>query len=149
MSRSQNSNPQILGVSPVAAIPGGEFQIRGKSLKSPSGDRPRVRFGNAIAPIVIGSDSYVIARVPEGANASQLTMGDNNSAAWDCEIGIQIADGLHPVSNPVIDANGAIYATFSGAAGQRTPVSVYKVDPTGGSKPLVTDLLNATGLALD
>src|SRR5262252_8876081 len=147
MSRSQNSNPQILDVSPVAAIPGGEFQIRGKSLKPAGGDRPRVRFGNTIAPIVIGSDSYVIARVPEGANASQLTMGENNSAAWDCEIGIQIADGLHPVSNPVIDATGSIYTTFSGAAGQRTPVSVYKVDPNGGSKPLVTDLLNATWLA--
>jgi sugar lactone lactonase YvrE len=98
---------------------------------------------------VIGSDSYVIARVPEGANGSQLTMGDNNSAAWDCEIGIQIADGFHPVSNPVIDATGSIYTTFSGAAGQRTPVSVYKVDSNGGNKPLVTDLLNATGLALD
>ncbi len=149
MSRSQNSNPQILDVTPVAAIPGGEFQIRGKSLKAPSGDRPRVRFGDAVAPIIIGSDSYVIARVPEGANTSQLTLGETNSAAWNCEIGIQIADGLHPVSNPAIDASGTVYTTFSGAAGQRTPVSVYKVEATGGAKPLVTDLLNATGVAID
>jgi sugar lactone lactonase YvrE len=148
-SDPSDSRPQILGVSPVAAIPGGEFQIRGKSLKSIAGDRPRVRFGDAVAPIVIGSDSYVVARVPEGANASQLTLGEDNGPAWKCEIGIQIAEGLHPVANPVVDSAGVIYVTFSGSAGQRTPVSIYKVDPVGGSKPLVTDLMNATGLAID
>src|SRR4029077_8159713 len=106
-------------------------------------DRPQVRFGDAVAPIVIGSDSYVIARVPEGARANQMTLGENTgAAAWTCEIGIQIADGLHPVANPAVDASGNIYAAFSGSAGQRTPVSVYKIDPNGNSKPLVTDLMN-------
>jgi sugar lactone lactonase YvrE len=143
-------HPQISNVSPVAAIPGGEFQIRGTGLKPAQEDRPQVRFGDALAPIVIGSDSYVIARVPEGARANQLTLGENaGAAAWTCEIGIQIADGLHPVANPAVDASGNIYAAFSGSAGQRTPVSVYKIDPNGNSKPLVTDLMNATGLVID
>jgi sugar lactone lactonase YvrE len=143
------NHPQISDVSPVAAIPGGEFQIRGTGLKPAAEDRPQVRFGDAVAPIVIGSDSYVIARVPEGARANQMTLGDNHGVAWTCEIGIQLADGLHPVANPAVDAMGNIYAAFSGSAGQRTPVSVYKIDPNGASRPLVTDLMNATGLVLD
>ncbi len=144
------SRPQILEVSPVAAIPGGEFQIRGKGLKPAGSERPRVSFGDTVAPIVISSSNYVIARVPDGAKANQLTLGEEGSGCqWHCEIGIQIADGLHPVANPAVDPTGVIYATYSGAAGQRTPVSIYRIDPNGTSRPLVTDLMNATGLALD
>lgn len=135
----------------MAAIPGGEFRIRGNRLAG--GERPFARFGDAAAPIVIGSDSYCIVRVPENAAEGELHFGrDNGSPAspgWNCQIGVQIADGLHPVSNPVIDEAGNIYTTFSGSAGQKTSVSVYKVDANLAAKPLVTDLLNATGLALD
>ncbi len=42
----------------------GEFQIRGKDLKG-SAARPDIRFGEVSAPIIVGSDSMVIARVPE------------------------------------------------------------------------------------
>jgi sugar lactone lactonase YvrE len=38
---------------------------------------------------------------------------------------------------------------MSGAAGQKTPVSVYKIEANLRPRPLVTDILNATGLALD
>ena len=66
-----------------------------------------------------------------------------------CGIGIQVADSVHPVANPVIDRYGNIYTTFSGSAGQKTPVSVYKIDTNYRLKPLVSDLMNATGLAID
>jgi IPT/TIG domain-containing protein len=145
--KSSEPRPQILEVFPPAAIPGGEFQIRGKGLAG--AERPRVRFGEAQAPIVIGSESYVVVRVPEGASGNQMLFGPDGGQAWTCQIGIQIADGLHPVSNPVIDRLGNIYTTFSGAAGQKTSVSVYKIDATLTPKPLVSDLMNATGLALD
>src|SRR5579863_5415258 len=145
--KSSEPRPQILEVFPPAAIPGGEFQIRGKGLAG--AERPRVRFGEAQAPIVIGSESYVVVRVPEGASGNQMLFGPDGGQAWACQVGIQIADGLHPVSNPVIDRLGNIYTTFSGAAGQKTSVSVYKIDATLTPKPLVSDLMNATGLALD
>jgi len=147
--KTNDSRPQITEVSPVAAIPGGEFQIRGKGL-APSADS-RVRFGDVAAPIVIGSDNFIIARVPENASASELTVGngDHASVPWTCGIGIQVADSMHPVSNPVIDRYGNIYTTFSGSPGQKTPVSIYKIDTSYRPKPLVTDLMNATGLALD
>jgi sugar lactone lactonase YvrE len=148
LRKSSESRPQILQVSPVAAIPGGEFQIRGKGLALSS--RPFVRFGEVSAPIVIGSDSFVIVRVPEGAPATEMTVGnDHSSVPWTCGIGIQIADSLHPVSNPVVDQYGNIYTTFSGSPGQKTPVSVYKIDSNHHAKPLVSELMNATGLALD
>src|SRR6202023_2872694 len=52
-------------------------------------------------------------------------------------------------SNPVVDRHGNIYTTMSGSPGQRTPVSIYKIDTSFQSRPLVTDLMNATGLTLD
>jgi sugar lactone lactonase YvrE len=145
--KSAETRPQILNVSPVAAIPGGEFRIRGKGLTG--SERPQIRFGEILAPVVIGSDSLIIVKVPEGASRGQLTLGLDDSAAWTCDIGIQIADSLHPVSNPVIDRLGNIYTTFSGSAGQKTSVSIYKIDKDLAAKPLVSDLMNATGLALD
>jgi len=60
--KDTNGRPQITNVTPEAAIPGGELQIRGAGLAR--AERPHVRIGDVEAPIVIGSDSYVIVRVP-------------------------------------------------------------------------------------
>jgi len=136
-------------VTPPAAIAGGELQIRGKGfVKS---DRPRVTIGDVAAPIVIGSDSLVIARVPEGATAGELVIenGEQASESWACDIGVPIADSLHPVANPAVDSFGNIYATFSGSRGQKVPVAVYKVDLNFTMKPFINDLMNATALAFD
>jgi len=147
--RRSDAKPEILEVSPPAAIPGGEFQIRGRGLARDR--RPTVMFGSEAAPVIIGSDSLVIARVPEGAVVGEMTVGNGEatSAPWSCDIGLQIADNLHPVANPAIDAEGNIYATFSGSRGQKTPVAVYKIDLNYHVTPFVTDLMNATGLAFD
>ena len=147
--KDSNGRPQISNVTPEAAIPGGEFQIRGVGLAQ--ADRPRVTIGDVQAPIVIGSDSYVIVRVPEGASAGELIVeaGKQSSRVWNCDVGIQIADSLHPVGNPAVDAFGNIFVTFSGSRGQKTPVSVYKIDLNYTPKPFVSDLMNATGLAFD
>jgi streptogramin lyase len=144
--KSSDSRPQIQEVSPMAAIPGGEFRIRGKGLASAA--RAHARFGEMDAPIVVGSDSLMIVRVPDGASAGDLVLGDDG-AVWTCAIGLLVADGLHPVANPVVDRWGNIYTTFSGSAGQRTPVSVFKVELGRAAKPLVSDVMNATGLAFD
>jgi sugar lactone lactonase YvrE len=146
--KSSEARPQILEVSPAAAIPGGEFQIRGKGFATSS--RPTVRFGEVAGPIVIGSDSFIIVRVPDGAPAGEMTIGQNHATVpWTCGIGVQIADTLHPVANPVVDRYGNIYTTFSGSPGQKTAVAIYKIDTEYRPKPLVSDLMNATGLAFD
>ncbi|MGD0013787.1 MAG: IPT/TIG domain-containing protein [Bryobacteraceae bacterium] len=148
--RDAEGKPQISAVIPPAAIAGGEFQIRGKGFATKAA-RPRVSFGEAEAPLVIGSDSFVIARVPETASVGELIVrnGHQASSVWTCEIGIQIADGVHPVANPAVDAAGNIFTTFSGPRGQKTPVSVYKVDLHYELKPFLSDILNATALAFD
>jgi sugar lactone lactonase YvrE len=146
---SSASGPQILEVSPVAAIPGGEFQVRGKGFGL--GTRPDVRFGDTPAPLVASSDSYIIVRVPEHASGSDLLIGNNGeeSEPRSCVIGVKIAEGLHPVANPAVDRHGTVYSTFSGSRGQKSPVSIYKVDPGGPLTPFVSDITNPTGLAFD
>src|SRR5689334_18389986 len=126
--KSSDARPQILEVSPEAAIPGGELRIRGKNFAV--AEWPRVRFGDVAAPLVIGSDSFLIVRVPEGAVAGEVSVGQDHqtSASRPCGIGIQIGEGLHPVANPVIDRQGSIYTTFSGSPGQKTSASIYKVE---------------------
>jgi sugar lactone lactonase YvrE len=149
LRKSSDSKPQISQVSPPAAIAGGELQIRGKGfVKS---ERPRVRIGDVAAPIIIGSDSFIIARVPEGATAGELIIenGEQASESWACDVGVLIADGLHPVANPALDPFGNIYTTFSGSRGQKVPVAIYKIDLNFTMKPFINDLMNATGLAFD
>jgi hypothetical protein len=147
--KDANGRPTISNVTPEAAIPGGEFQIHGAGLAR--SERPRVTIGDVAAPIVIGSDSYLIVRVPEGASAGQLVIeaGNQSSRAWSCDVGVQIADSLYAVANPAVDGSGNIFVTFSGSRGQKTPVSVYKVDLNYNLKPFVSDIMNATGLAFD
>jgi sugar lactone lactonase YvrE len=101
--------------------------------------------------VIVGSDSFVIARVPEGAAAGGLVVqsGQQSSDAWACDIGVLVADNLHPVANPAIDSAGNIYTTFSGSRGQKVPVAVYKIDLNYSMKPFINDLMNATGLAFD
>jgi sugar lactone lactonase YvrE len=147
--KDSNNGPEIAQVSPAAAIAGGEFQIRGHGFAG--SEWPRVTIGEVTAPLTIASDSFVIAKVPEGAAAGELVVssGERSSRAWACDIGIQIADSLHPVANPAVDAQGNIFTTFSGSRGQKVPVALYKIDLNFNLKPFVNDIMNATGLAFD
>ena len=149
LRKSADSKPQISQVTPPAAIAGGELQIQGKGFAK--SQRPRVVIGEVGAPVIIGSDSLVIARVPEGATAGELVIesGDQSSDSWACDIGVLVADSLHPVANPAVDSFGNIYTTFSGSRGQKVPVAVYKIDLNFTMKPFINELMNATGLAFD
>jgi hypothetical protein len=149
LRKAPDPRPQISRVTPPAAIAGGELQIRGKGFAN--SDRPYVTIGEIGAPVIVGSDSFVIARVPEGAAAGGLVVqsGQQSSDPWACDIGVLVADNLHPVANPAIDSAGNIYTTFSGSRGQKVPVAVYKIDLNFSMKPFINDLMNATGLAFD
>jgi len=147
--KDPSERPQIEQVSPQAAIAGGEIQIRGRGLARL--ERPQVKLGNVPAGILVDSDSFIVARVPDNASARELTVGNGGKqvASWPCVIGVQVADSLHPVANPAVDRQGNTFTTFSGSRGQKTPVAVYKIDRDGGVTPFVSDLMNATGLAFD
>ena len=136
---------------PSAALPGGEVRILGSGLKPPGLQRPRVALGEMEAPILISADDFLIARVPEGASSGQVTVDVHKSKSnpYPIHIAAEVADNLHPVTNPAIDRDGNVYATFSGSRGQSVPVSIYRIDTEYNVRPFVTELMNATGIAFD
>ena len=150
-SAEKNGIPRIERVAPTAAIPGGEIVIHGSGFVSRTHPMPVVRFGEAEAGLALSSEHRLIARVPEGASGGMVRVVNaaNESQPHPVSIGLQIADNLHPVANPAVDALGNIYVTFSGPRGQRVPVSLYKITANYSIKPFVTSLINPSGLALD
>jgi hypothetical protein len=147
--RNGSERPSIESVVPALAIPGGDLQIRGSGFCVDP--RPSVSIGDSAAPLIVASRNFIVARVPETAKAGPLVVS-NDDAASDPEtvsIGVRIADNIHPVANPAVDAQGNVYTTFSGSRGQKTPVAVYKIDEHGTLTPFLTDMMNATGLAFD
>jgi streptogramin lyase len=149
-SASKNGVPRIERIAPTAAIPGGEIAIYGSGFSARSGSRPIVRFGELEANLSLASETRLIARVPEGAVGGMLLVAaaGHESAPHPVSIGLEIADNLHPVANPAVDALGNIYVTFSGPRGQRVPVSLYKITANYSVKPFVTSLINPSGLAV-
>jgi len=147
----KNGGPRIDRVAPSAAIPGGEVAIYGSGFASRTGARPTVHFGDAEASLMLATDNRVIARVPDNASGGGVRVANaqSESQPHPVSIGLQIADNLHPVANPAVDAEGNIYVTFSGPRGQRVPVSLYKITSNYSVKPFVTSLINPSGLALD
>jgi sugar lactone lactonase YvrE len=141
--------PKIAAVQPNAAIAGGEFVVRGEGF-SASGN-PALTIGGEPAQLVVTAEGLLVAKVPESATAGDVVVniGAAKSKAWPAHVGIQIADSLHPVANPAVDADGNIFSTFSGSRGQKSSVSIYKIDTNFTSRPFVTDLMNPTGLAFD
>ena len=146
----RNGIPHIERISPAAALPGGEITIYGNSFTTRQGTRPSVRFGDIEAPLALSSNKRLIARVPENVSAStiQVVNSQHESQPFPIALAFQIADNLHPVANPAVDALGNIYVTFSGPRGQRVPVSLYKIGPNYAVKPYVTSIINPTGLAI-
>ena len=150
-SAEKNGIPRIDRIAPGAGLPGGEIVIHGSGFSSRTHPRPSVRFGEAEAALSLASETRLIARVPEGASGGTVRVcsASNESQPHPIAIGVQIADNLHPVANPAVDALGNTYVTFSGQRGQRVPVSLYKITANYSVKPFVTSLMNPSGLALD
>jgi sugar lactone lactonase YvrE len=150
-SAEKNGIPRIDRVAPGAAIPGGEIVIHGSGFASRAHPRPVVRFGEVEAGLALASENRLIARVPDGATISMVRVfsAANESQPHPVSIGVQIADNLHPIANPAVDAYGNTYVTFSGNRGQRVPVSLYKITANYSVKPFVTALMNPSGLAVD
>ena len=149
--KNVNGKPHIEAVLPAFALPGGEFRVVGSGLKPPDLHRPRVRIGEMDAPIVISSDDFLVARVPETAVSGSVVVSTNGSSSNPSSLGVAvtIAENLHPVANPALDAEGNIYVSFSGSRGQKVPVSIYKIDTNYLVKPFLSEMMNATGIAFD
>src|ERR1700690_1169950 len=149
--KSSNGGPHIESVSPVLALAGGEVRIAGSGLRPPQWERPHVQFGEVEGGVVISSDSFLVARVPEGAISGPVVVATDGhvSNPHTVKVAVPIADNLHPVTSPALDPDGNIYATFSGSRGQKVPVAVFKIDTNYNIKPFVAEMMNATSIAFD
>ncbi len=149
--KNVNGRPHIEAVDPTAALPGGEVRITGKGLRPAELRRPRVQFGDIEGSVLISSDDFLVARVPEGAVSGPVVVSTNGNASnpHQVKVTVPIADNVHPVTNPALDAEGNIFVTFSGSRGQKVPVAIFKIDTNYNSKPFLADMMNATSIAFD
>jgi sugar lactone lactonase YvrE len=149
--KNVNGKPLIEAVAPNFALPGGEVRIIGKSLRPHELSRPSVRFGEIEGSVLISSDEFVVARVPETAASGPVVVAANGhlSNAHHIKVAVQVGDDLHPVANPALDREGNIYVTFSGPRGQKVPVSIFKIDTNHDKSPFLSDMMNATAIAFD
>jgi sugar lactone lactonase YvrE len=149
--KSNNGNPHIETVTPACALTGGEIRLIGSGLRPQELLRPKVSFGNLEGPVVVSSDAFVVAKVPDGATSGPVVVAHNGHASnsQTVKIAVTIAENLHPVTNPAVDAEGNIYVTFSGSRGQKAPVAIFKIDTNYSVKPFVTEMMNPTSIAFD
>ncbi|HKU22256.1 MAG TPA: hypothetical protein VJQ50_14650 [Terriglobales bacterium] len=149
--KNVNGKPHIDAVRPAAALPGGEVRIIGSGLRPPELRRPRVQFGEVEGSVLISSDDFLVARVPDGAMTGPVVVSTNGhtSNAHEVKVAVTIAENLHPVTNPALDLEGNIYVTFSGSRGQKVPVAIYKIDTNYAVKPFLAEMMNPTAIAFD
>jgi hypothetical protein len=149
--KNANGKPHIESVVPAAALPGGEVRIVGSGLKPAELNRPVVEFGDERAAIVVSSDHFLVAKVPEGAASGNVIVKNDGheSNTREIQVGLLLADSLHPVTNPAVDMKGNIFVTFSGSRGQKVPVSIFKIDTDYNVKSFLTGMMNATAIVLD
>ncbi len=149
--KNVNGGPHIEGVAPALALAGGEIRISGSGLRPNELRRPKVQFGEVEASVVVSSDVFLVARVPEGATSGPVVVATDGhvSNGLPVKVGSLIAENLHPVTNPALDFEGNIYTTFSGSRGQKVPVAIFKIDTNYNVKPFVVEMMNATSIAFD
>ena len=145
--------PHLNSLSPLAALPGGSFEIAGTDLFSARDGQmpplPSVFLGETEAGLDLLRPTRAQVRVPEGAIARDLTLryGSHASNALHANVAVPIAEDLHLISNPAVDGDGNLFAMISGPRGTRVPVSIMRLGRDLQARPFVRDLLNVSALA--
>src|SRR5580692_1644397 len=154
---SRADAPHLVSLSPPAAMPGGEVELRGSGLQPKNGDTlPQVTVGEIPMHLALSRMARTVIRIPEGTISGDVVLAVANggrhlnaSNPLGLRVAVPMAENLHPVANPAVDADGTVYATVSGGRGQSVPVSIFSIARDFQVRPFARDLLNATGLAFD
>jgi hypothetical protein len=141
--------PYIIGVDPTIAVPGGEIVIHCQGFKPGLPDAAKVLFGDTEAAIVSASEDRISARVPDDSKALGLALlvDGASTPVFPMLLGVQLASGLHPVTNPVIAPDGSLITTISGARGQQSQHPLIRVTRNGEATAFSCEIMNPTGLA--
>src|SRR6201996_2402611 len=128
--------PRLESLTPRSAIPGGSFEVSG-SLLLREGQMPEAFLGEVPASFDLARPNRARIRVPEGAISSDLMVRRNGlvSNPLHANVGVPMAEDLHLVSNPAVDAEGNIFAMVSGPRGDRVPVSIFRIARDLQSRP--------------
>ena len=132
-------------------MPGGEIDLHGTHL-DPAGHRmPHATIGDVFAPVSLSRPGRATVRILEGSISGEVVLHRNGglSNPITVRVAVPMAENLHPVANPVVDATGQVFTTLSGSRGQATPVSIFRIQRDFQMLPFVRDLMNPTGLAFD
>lgn len=143
------SAPHLDRVTPPAAMPGGEAEVHGTNLDPLGHVLPHATVGDTSAFVTLSRSTRVTVRIPDGAISGDLVLHRNGAPSnpLSLRVAVPMAENLHPVANPAVDADGNVYATLSGSRGQAMPVSIFRIQRDFQMTPFVRDLLNPTGLA--
>jgi sugar lactone lactonase YvrE len=146
--------PRLDRIFPRAAIPGGSFEITGTDLLPEAADvtpLPKVFLGEVAASLDLARSTRAVVRVPQGAISSDLSLRYNGvtSNALHANIGVPMVEDLHMISNPAVDADGNLFAMFSGPRGEQVPVSIFRIGRDLQVAPFIRDLMNISALAFD
>lgn len=142
--------PTLTSLRPTAAMPGGEITLQGTGL----GPGLAAEIGDVTATVTLARSTLAVVRVPEGVLPGDLVVagGGSISNALHLNVAVAMAENLHPVANPAVDSDGNVYTTLSGARGQETPVSIFRIAPAPEGiihelRPYARGILNASGVA--
>jgi hypothetical protein len=149
---SRPDAPHLDRLIPRVAIPGGSFEVFGSHLLATTNDGPQLPsafFGELPASLDLARPTRALVRVPDGAISSDLVVKRNGAASnpLHASIGVPMADELHLVSNPAVDADGNLFAMVSGPRGERVPISIFRIARDLQMRPFAHDLLNVSALA--
>ncbi len=142
--------PDLTGLHPLAAVAGGRVVLEGQGLQASSSGLPTIHVGDLSVAAEFAAPTRLAFRVPEGVEGLVAVRVEGLAgASVFLETGRLAATGLHQVDSPAVARDGTAYFTYSGARGQQSPVSIYRV-PRGGTREIfATGITNATSLAFD
>ena len=143
--------PHLNRLTPPAAMPGGEVELQGTHLDPAAGRLPHASIGDTFAPVLLSRPDRATVLVPDGSISGDLVLHRNGEVSNPLlvRIAVPMAENLHPVANPAVDASGQVFTTLSGSRGQATPVSIFRIQRDFQMVPFVRELMNPTGLAFD
>ena len=130
----------------MKAAEGGRVTLHGSGF--PVDDPPQVTVADAPARVAFASGSRIIIVIPPGLEGGRTPIRIANAPGETAfvSIGGVWATGLHQVDNPVFDAQGHLFVTYSGSRGQQAPVSIFRVTREGTREPFASGIVNATSM---
>lgn len=142
--------PALRNLEPIRVVPGGRLWVHGEGFPLPATSAEDISIAGLPARISFAAPARVAVVVPQPlpGGSQPVKVSWAPGATLYAEVARVLATGLHQVDNPVLDAAGNVYVTYSGSRGQQAAVSVFRVTPEAVREPFVHGLVNPTSLVI-